>query len=68
MALMSAIYNIGSVALQSSINALGSTYISAQVGGRRLAELFYTPGLAVGTSVATFTSQNHGAGEKKEDH
>lgn len=65
MALMSAIYNIGSVALQSSINALGSTYISAQVGGRRLAELFYTPGLAVGTSVATFTSQNHGAGEKK---
>ena len=65
MALMSAIYNIGSVALQSSINALGSTYISAQVGGRRLAELFYTPGLALGTSVATFTSQNHGAGEKK---
>lgn len=65
MALMNAIYNVGSVALQSSINALGSTYISAQVGGRRLAELFYTPGLAVGNSVATFTSQNHGAGEKK---
>ena len=65
MALMNAIYNIGSVALQSSINALGSTYISAQVGGRRLAELFYTPGLALGTSVATYTSQNYGAGEKK---
>lgn len=65
MALMNAIYNIGSVALQSSINALGSTYISAQVGGRRLAELFHTPGLALGTSVATYTSQNHGAEERK---
>ena len=31
MGLMSAIYNIGSVVLQSSINALGSTYIAAQV-------------------------------------
>ena len=38
MGLMSAIYNIGSVVLQSSINALGSVYIAAQVGGRRLAE------------------------------
>ena len=30
MGLMSAIYNLGSVALQSSINALGSAYIAAQ--------------------------------------
>lgn len=39
MALMSAIYNIGSVILQGSINALGNLYITAQVGARRLAEL-----------------------------
>lgn len=62
MALMSTVYNVGSVILQSSINALGNIYITAQVGGRRLAELFYTPGLALGTSVATYASQNYGAG------
>lgn len=65
MALMSAIYNIGSVVLQGSINALGNVYITAQVGARRLAELFYTPGLALGTSVATYTSQNMGGGNRK---
>lgn len=61
MALMSTVYNLGSVILQSSINGLGNTYIAAQVGGRRLAELFHTPGLALGTSVATYSSQNYGA-------
>lgn len=61
MALMSTVYNIGSVVLQSSINALGNVYIAAQVGGRRLAEFFYTPGIALGTSVATYSSQNYGA-------
>lgn len=65
MAFMSAIYNIGSVILQGSINALGEIYIAAQVGARRLAELFYTPGLALGTSVATYTSQNYGAEKPK---
>lgn len=48
MGLMSAIYNIGSVVLQSSINALGSTYIAAQVAARRFAELFFIPGSALG--------------------
>lgn len=66
MALMSAIYNIGSVILQGSINALGNLYITAQVGARRLAELFHTPGLALGTSVATYTSQNMGGGNETE--
>ncbi|RFZ78620.1 MATE family efflux transporter [Lacrimispora amygdalina] len=61
MALMSTIYNIGSVVLQSSINALGSVYIAAQMGARRLAELFYNPGLALAASIATYSSQNYGA-------
>jgi len=65
MALMSAIYNIGSVVLQSSINALGQVYIAAQVGARRLAELFYIPGLALGPSMATYASQNYGAGQRR---
>lgn len=48
MGLMSAIYNLGSVALQSSINALGSVYITAQTAARRLAELYFIPGGAAG--------------------
>ena len=61
MALMNAIFSIGSVILQSSINALGNVYIAAQVGGRRLAELFMMPGTALASSAATFSSQNYGA-------
>ena len=52
MGLMSAIYNLGSVALQSSINALGSVYITAQTAARRLAELYFIPGGALGIGVA----------------
>lgn len=66
MAFMSALYNIGSVVLQGSINALGSVYIAAQVGGRKLAELFYTPGLAIGTAMATYASQNYGAEKRRK--
>ena len=64
MGLMSAIYNLGSVALQSSINALGSVYITAQTAARRMAELYFIPGGALGISVATFSSQNLGAGKR----
>lgn len=64
MALMSAIYNIGSVVLQGSINALGNVYIAAQVGARRLAEFFYMPGGSLATAMATFASQNFGAGKR----
>lgn len=64
MALMSTIFSIGSVILQSSINALGKIYIAAQVGGRRLVELFMMPGTALSTSIATYVSQNYGAGRR----
>lgn len=65
MALMSAIYSVGSVILQGSINALGNVYIAAQVGGRRLTELFHMPGIALGASVATYASQNFGANRRR---
>ena len=64
MGLMSAIYNLGSVALQSSINALGSVYITAQTAARRVAEMYFIPGSALGIAVATFSSQNLGAGRR----
>ena len=65
MALMSTIYSIGSVILQGSINKLGSVYIAAQVAGRRLAELIYMPGVALGTAVSTYSSQNYGANKRR---
>ena len=61
MALMSTIYNIGSVMLQGSINRLGNAYIAAQVAARRLSEVIYIPGLTLGMAVATYSSQNYGA-------
>ena len=64
MALMISIYNIGGVILQGSINRLGNAYIAAQVAARRLAELIYTPGSALGTAMATYSSQNFGAGKR----
>lgn len=64
MGLMSAIYNLGSVALQSSINALGSVYITAQTAARRMAEMYFIPGGALGIGVASFSSQNLGAGRR----
>ena len=65
MAFMSALYNLGSVILQSSINALGEIYIAAQVASRRIAEFIFTPGVALGSAIATFTSQNYGSGKKE---
>lgn len=52
MGLMSAIYNLGSV------------YITAQTAARSLAELYFIPGGALGIGVATFSSQNLGAGRR----
>lgn len=64
MSLMSTIYNIGGVLLQGSINRLGTAYIAAQVAARRLAELIYLPGSTLGMAVATYSSQNYGAGQR----
>ncbi|MFR3322320.1 MAG: hypothetical protein ACLTSZ_15900 [Lachnospiraceae bacterium] len=68
MAMMSTLYNLGSVIMQGSINALGTVYIAAQVGGRRLAELFYVPGLALGTGTATYAKSELRSREEHADH
>ena len=51
MGLMSSIVSIGTVILQSAINKLGMTIISAQISARRIMSF----------SMTTFTSQNFGA-------
>lgn len=61
MGLMMSIVSIGTVILQSSINALGSTIISAQTSARRIMMFAVLPMAAIGAAITTFTAQNFGA-------
>lgn len=63
MGLMNSLIMIGSVVLQSAINGFGTTIIVAHIAARRLSSLFMTPYIVLGTTMATFTSQNYGAGD-----
>lgn len=55
---------IATVLAQGISAVLGSVYITAQTAARRLAELYFIPGGALGIGVATFSSQNLGAGRR----
>lgn len=61
MGLMFSVVSIGTVVLQTSINALGSTIISAQTSARRIMIFALLPIIAMNATVTTFTSQNFGA-------
>ena len=64
MGFMSSLINIGSVALQGAINSLENTnYIVAQTAARKITEIFMLPFSVFGTTMATYCSQNLGAGE-----
>ena len=61
MGLMTSIVSIGTVILQSAINQLGTTIISAQVAARRIMSFAVLPMAAIASSITTFISQNFGA-------
>lgn len=64
MGFMSSLINIGSVALQGAINSLGNTdYIVAQTAARKITEVFMLPFSVFGTTIATYSGQNKGAGK-----
>ena len=63
MALMFAIVSIGSVILQRAVNDFGTTTITSHTAARKMDEMFMMPMSTVAMSVATFTSQNYGAGK-----
>lgn len=63
MGLMNSLVNFGSVILQSGINGLGQVYIIAHTAARRITEVFMLPFSVFGMTMATYCSQNHGAGE-----
>lgn len=63
MGFMGCLVNIGTVALQTGINTLGNDIIVAHTAARKLTELFMMLFGVIGTTMATYSGQNFGAGK-----
>ena len=63
MGFMSSFVALGTVALQTSINKLGTDIIVAHTAARKITELYMLAFSVMGTTMATFCGQNLGAGE-----
>lgn len=63
LGLQSAITSIGSIMLQSSVNSLGIVYVSAYTALVKIKQFTICPYSAFDTAMATYTSQNYGAGK-----
>ena len=63
MGMMFSIVSIGSVALQSAINGLGTHTITAHIAARKFVEMMMFPLSSLSMSASTFASQNLGAGQ-----
>ena len=61
MGLQYSITAIGSIILQSSVNALGSLYVAAVAAGVKVFQLLACPFDAMGATMATYCGQNVGA-------
>ena len=61
MGLQYSITAIGSIILQSSVNALGSLYVAAIAAGAKVYQLLACPFDAMGATMATYCGQNVGA-------
>ena len=61
MGLQYSITAIGSIVLQSSVNALGSLYVAAVAAGGKVYQLLACPFDAMGATMATYCGQNVGA-------
>ncbi|MCR5212822.1 MAG: MATE family efflux transporter [Eubacterium sp.] len=63
MGLQYSITAIGSVVLQSAVNILGSTYVASSAAAIKISIFFSAPFDALGSTAATYSGQNMGAGE-----
>lgn len=63
MGMMSSLVNFGTLILQSGINALGTAVIVAHTAARKVFEIWGLPISVLGASMATYSSQNYGAGK-----
>ena len=59
---MGCFVSIGSVALQGAINSFGEHTIVAHTAARKITEMFMLPFTVFGTTMATYSGQNMGAG------
>lgn len=64
MGLIFCIVDVGTVAMQGAINDLGTLTVAAHTAARKIIILVCMFLSAVEAAVATFTSQNHGAGQQ----
>lgn len=55
------IVGLGSVAMQSAINTLGTAAVTGQVAGEKVRQMFTIPMSSIGAGMATFAGQNDGA-------
>lgn len=62
MGLMNCLVAFGTLMLQTAINTLGTNVIVAHAATRKLTNIYMLPFSSLGTSMATFTGQNYGAG------
>lgn len=63
MGLQYSITAIGSVVLQTAVNSLGSIAVASITAGNKIGMLFCCPFDAMGSTMATFSGQNKGAGK-----
>lgn len=63
MGFMLSFVMLGSLALQTGINMLGSGIIVAHTGARKVTMIFLIPFFVLGTALATYCGQNAGAGK-----
>lgn len=61
MGFMLSFVMLGSLALQTGINALGANIIVAHTGARKITMIFLIPFFVLGTALATYCGQNLGA-------
>lgn len=62
MGLVSSLVNLGTLALQTSINRLGRDIIVAHTAARKITEMFMIMFGVFGQTMAIFCGQNAGAG------
>ena len=63
MGLQYSITAIGSVILQTAVNSLGSLAVASVTAGSKISMLFCCPFDAMGSTMATYSGQNRGAGK-----
>lgn len=65
MGFMVSFVSLGTLALQTSINTLGTNIIVAHTAARKATSIFMLPFSVLGTTLATYCGQNLGAGKYK---